>query len=126
MTENNIHNQLINTLISIDETYVKIAKLSGVPENLYWLLLCLNDKEFHTQKEINNSWGLPKTTVNTLVKKLESQGYVTLSPIEERKRELQIALTSAGQSYANQVLAMLPEIESEIIRRIQEELPSSL
>ncbi|AWZ35941.1 TPA: winged helix-turn-helix transcriptional regulator [Streptococcus agalactiae] len=116
--------QLINALVAIGETYFKIAKLSDVPENLFWLLAGLSDKGFHTQKEIHETWGLPKTTVNSLVKKLEGQGYLELIAISGRKRELQISLTEAGQTYTDEVLSLMSEVEREVLKRVKAELPA--
>ena len=80
-------------LYKIDGFYAEYAKTSGVKENLLWVLYALNDGNKHSQKEICESWDLPRTTVNTIVKELEEEGYVVLSQIKGEKRELELALT---------------------------------
>lgn len=56
----------------------------------------------HSQKQICQEWGLPKTTLNTTLKQAEAKGYLTLVPIAGKRRERQICLTAAGQAYARQ------------------------
>lgn len=95
--------------------YWNISKISGLKENLFWLLYVLDDDEFHTQKQICDDWLLPKTTINTLIKECEAAGYITLQAIPGRKRELQICLTDSGREYAKQALRHVYEIENEAL-----------
>ncbi|AFQ43788.1 MarR family winged helix-turn-helix transcriptional regulator [Desulfosporosinus meridiei] len=100
---------------ALDGIYWNIAKMSGVKENLFWLLYALDDGEFHTQKQICDDWLFPKTTINTLIKECEVDGYVILQAIPGRKRELQICLTDKGQAYAKQVMKSVYEIENKAL-----------
>lgn len=105
-------------LCAIDGIYWSIAKLSGLKENLFWLLYALNDDEVHTQKQICNDWLLPKTTINTLIKECEADGYITLQAIPGRKRELQICLTEKGSNFAKQTLKTVYKIERKAITAV--------
>ena len=98
----------------IDAYYAEFAKKSGVQPRLLWVLYALNDGESHTQKEICETWILPRTTVNTIVKELESQRYVVLSQIKGKKREMNVTLTDTGKAYADEKLARLYEIEDRL------------
>lgn len=70
-------------------------------------MYALNDGNSHTQIEISNDWELPKTTVNTVIKEIQKNGYVDLIPIKGKRREMSIVLTENGKKYADRVLADL-------------------
>lgn len=107
-------------LYKIDGLYAEYARSSGVKENLLWILYALNDGKLHSQKEICETWDLPRSTVNTIMKELESDGYVELTQIKGEKRELHVILTKKGLDYASNLLSGLYEIE----RKTYAELPS--
>ena len=101
-------------LYGVDGFYAEYAKKFDVKENLLWILYALNDGKQHSQKEICDSWDLPRSTVNTIMKELENGGYVSLSQIKGEKRELSVSLTDNGQKYAEELLAELYEIEKRV------------
>ena len=101
-------------LYGVDGFYAEYAKKFDVKENLLWILYALNDGKQHSQKEICDSWDLPRSTVNTIMKELETDGYVSLSQIKGEKRELNVSLTDKGQIYAEELLAELYEIEKRV------------
>lgn len=98
----------------IDGFYAEYAKESGVKENLLWILYALNDSNSHSQKEICDSWDLPRTTVNTIIKELENDGYVKLVQIKGEKRELEVILTNEGKNYADKLLDNIYKIEEKV------------
>lgn len=100
-------------IYKIDGIYSEYAKREDVKENLLWILYALNDGNSHSQKEICESWDLPRSTVNTIMKELESDGYVDLIQIKGEKRELEIKLTSKGEEYSSKLLMNLYNIENE-------------
>ncbi len=69
-----------------------------------WLLYALDDGAPHSQKQICQEWGLPKTTLNTTLKQAEAKGVSDPRPHRGEAAERQICLTAAGQAYARQVL----------------------
>ena len=101
-------------LYGVDGFYAEYAKKFDVKENLLWILYALNDGGQHSQKEICDSWDLPRSTVNTIMKELEVGGYIELSQIKGEKRELNVSLTDKGQKYAEELLAELYEIEKRV------------
>lgn len=108
------------TFYKIDGFYAEYAKSSGVKENLLWVLYALNDGEKHSQKEICDNWDLPRTTINTIIKELENDGYVELSQIQGEKRELNVSLTEKGKRYANEILKDLYELEEKVFEEIKD------
>ena len=119
--------QLGKSLYRIDGFYAEYAKRCNVKENLLWILYALNDDEQHSQKEICDSWDLPRSTVNTIMKELETGGYIAFSQIKGEKRELKVSLTDAGRRYAEELLADLYRIEKRVFDTLTEyDLPSEL
>ena len=111
MEENRqIMRALATAMNRIDQMYCDDVTRIGVKASELWLLYALDDGAPHSQKQIGQEWGLPKTTLNTTLKQAEAKGYLTLVPIAGKRRERQICLTAAGQAYARQVLLSLIHI----------------
>ena len=110
--------QLGKGLYHIDGFYAEYAKESNVKENLLWILYALNDGEEHSQREISDSWDLPRTTINTIIKELEVDGFINLAHIKGEKRELSVKLTESGKKYADKLLSNLYEIEKRVFEQI--------
>lgn len=98
----------------VDSFYDEFAKQSNVSSALLWVLYALNDAQPHTQIEVSTEWELPKTTVNTVIKELQQNGYVELIPIKGKRREMSIALTEAGKEYADSILSDLYKKEAAV------------
>lgn len=105
-------------LYHVDSFYDEFAKQSNVSSALLWVLYALNDGNSHTQIEISNDWELPKTTVNTVIKEIQKNGYVDLIPIKGKRREMSIVLTENGKKYADRVLAGLYKKEAEVYKAL--------
>ncbi|WP_164131084.1 MarR family winged helix-turn-helix transcriptional regulator [Sharpea azabuensis] len=103
-------------LYHVDSFYDEFAKQSNVSSSLLWVLYALNDGNSHTQIEISNDWELPKTTVNTVIKDIQKQGYVDLVPIKGKRREMSIVLTESGKAFADNVLSDLYRKEEEVFK----------
>ena len=105
-------------LYHVDSCYDEFAKQSNVSSALLWVLYALNDGNSHTQIEISNDWELPKTTVNTVIKEIQKNGYVNLIPIKGKRREKSMVLTENGKKYADMVLADLYKKEAEVYKAL--------
>ena len=108
-------------LYRIDSFYDEFAKQSNVSSALLWVLYALNDGNPHTQIEISNDWELPKTTVNTVIKDIQKEGYVELVPIKGKRREMSIVLTESGKKFADDVLSELYKKEEETYKSLTAE-----
>lgn len=100
-------------LNNIDEVYCSDKLKTGVKESELWLLYALDDGELHSQKQICEEWGIPRTTLNTTIKQMEAEGYLTLIPITGKRREMNICLTESGKIYAQQILKSIYEAEDQ-------------
>lgn len=108
-------------LYHVDSFYDEFAKKSNVSSALLWVLYALNDGNSHTQIEISNDWELPKTTVNTVIKGIQQNGYVELIPIKGKRREMSIVLTESGKNYADSILSNLYKKEAEVYKTLRSE-----
>ena len=108
-------------LYHVDSFYDEFAKQSNVSSALLWVLYALNDGNPHTQIEISNDWELPKTTVNTVIKDIQKDGYVELVPIKGKRREMSIVLTESGKAFADNVLSDLYKKEAEVFKALSRE-----
>ena len=108
-------------LYRVDSFYEEFAKKSNVSTALLWVLYALNDGNPHTQIEISNDWELPKTTVNTVIKEIQKDGYALLVPIKGKRREMSIVLTESGKKFADNVLSDLYKKEAEVFKALSSE-----
>ena len=108
-------------LYHVDSFYDEFAKQSNVSSALLWVLYALNDGNPHTQIEISNDWELPKTTVNTVIKDIQKEGYIELVPIKGKRREMSIVLTESGKKFADNVLSDLYKKEAETYKSLTAE-----
>ena len=109
-------------IYKIDYYYAEIAKKSGVKPNLMWILYALNDGKSHSQKDISISWDIPITTINTIVKELNNDGYVDLIHISGKRREMNIILTDKGKEYSKNILKDVYEIEEKVFKSLGEKV----
>lgn len=105
-------------IYKIDYFYAEVAKKSGVKPNLMWILYALNDGKSHSQKEISISWDIPITTINTIIKELNNDGYVELIHIPGKRREMNIILTDKGREYSKNILNDIYKIEDKVFKSL--------
>ena len=109
--------RLILALYNIDEVYYTSEKKRRLSDAELCVLYALDDGQPHSQKEICEKWLVPKTTVNTITKKWEAQGYLALMPIPGKRREMQITLTDAGKAYAKKFMAFVYRAEDKALAK---------
>lgn len=99
--------RLLASYNAADGAYYRWAKRSHVTWHVLALLYALDDGLPHSQKQICQAWGFPKTTLNTAVKACRTAGYVTLEAMPDQPRQRQICLTEAGRACAEEALGEL-------------------
>lgn len=111
--------RMMISINKIDQLYERVQRKAGAKGNTVWVLYALDDEKPHSQKQIYEEWLIPRTTLNTIVKELESDGYVRLESIPGQRREMNIYLTEAGKTYARQVLDSFYQAEEEAFRQTE-------
>lgn len=107
-------------ITSITQLYHECAKLQGMSYNTLMVLGALRHKQNCTQKQIAQQWGLPKQSVNTIIKKLQAEQYVELLEGRNKKEKLLI-FTDKGNAYADKVLQPIMNMEERALQRMGEE-----
>lgn len=110
--------RLIRCINRIDGKYYDFARESSVGENEIALLYSLLDGGEHSQKSICEEWLIPKTTVNTLVRKLMGEGLVKVTSLSGREKLLM--LTDEGRAHAEKVLAPMRRAELQAMAKTVE------
>ncbi len=104
----------------ITKLYHECAKSQGITYNSMMVLSALRQNHTCTQKQIAEEWGLPKQSVNTIIKKLYNEQYVEFSQGTNNKEKL-VALTAKGNAFADKVLQPSLVMEERVLARIGEE-----
>ena len=122
--------QLMITINNLSKIYAINTPKIGRQSTELWLMYALDDGKPHSQKQICEEWGFPPTTLNTVTKKCETAGYLTLTLIPGKRREMQICLTESGKIHAKQLLDAVYRAESyameETLKRYSAEFISVL
>ena len=117
------HAQLMahnNNIKEIDDIYRNIAKIFGLSEYAFWILYTLRvEPEPLTQRQICELQYQPKQTVNSALKKLEADGYITLLHGRDQ-RSKQLCLTPSGAALAEKSVDLVAEAEGRALLRLSE------
>ena len=111
--------QLLKIFYNIDTQYSRAVRRTGYKPNLLMLFYSLDNNKPMSQKQICEDWCIPKTTVNTLIKECEQQGYITFEAVKGQRREKVVILTESGKKYAHQLLSTMYQAEEEAVDNME-------
>lgn len=109
--------RLIRALNNIDEVYYLNEGKRKLSDAELTVMYVLDDGKPHSQREISQEWMVPKTSVNTIVKRWEKEGLITMVPIPGKRREMHVKLTEAGKIHARSVLSFLYRAEEKALEK---------
>lgn len=112
-------------LYSSDYAYTLNEQRHGIKTSEMCLLYALDDGELHSQSDICMKWEIPRSTLNTIIKQWERRGYLKLSPIPGKSREMHISLTDEGRLYAADFLESVYSAEDEAMQKTVEKYSES-
>jgi len=112
-----IARRLILALYSIDEVYYLNEGRKKISDAELSVMYAMDDGKPHSQREISQEWLVPKTTVNTIVKRWEKEGLLTQTAIPGKRREMNIMLTDAGREYAKSFMSFLYKAEDKALKK---------
>jgi len=122
MNHQEIRQQLYEFNASYKETnrlYSELAKKSGLSDCAFWLMYSIREADGKcTQKDLCNQWIMSKQTVNSALKGLERNGYITLTSSESDKRSKYITLTDKGAEYAHENIDIVFELEELTFQKL--------
>ena len=76
------------------------------------VLYTLRDEQFCTQKQICDSYLLPRQTMNNVFSKMRKAGIITIDTQHSIGREKAFVLTEKGKNYAKPFLDSLNRVEA--------------
>lgn len=100
-----------------DELYAAAAKRRGLSFHTLITLYALDQDEGSTQSQLAKTWMIPKQTLNTVIKELERQGYVSLRTGKDQKEKL-VFFTSEGRDFAADSLRELYAMEDGAVAAV--------
>ena len=104
-----------------DDIYRNLAKKFKMSDCMIWILYILReDDRSVTQSDICNMMYMPKQTVNSSLKKMESEGYIELLNIND-KRSKQVCLTEKGVDLANNTVDIIISKENNALSKMDKE-----
>lgn len=112
--------RLTIALFKIDEIHLKIDNNRAYSLSESVLMYALDDGKGHSQLQISEEWLIPKTTLNTIVKKWEVEGLLTLSPIAGKRREKEISLTELGRKRVTEDLQMTYRAKEIALQKVMD------
>lgn len=107
-----LNRRFVAAASAADGAYYRWARRSKLTLHTLDLLYALDDGLPHSQKQICQEWGIPKTSINTVVKACQAAGYITLEPMPGQPRQRQLCLTEAGMACARKAMGELYAIEN--------------
>lgn len=117
ITHAQIHalNKLYYKIIGL---YDRLDNALGINPHLYKVLYGLVVSDLHTQKDIAQSYEMPKQTINNVILSLQKQGFIEVQTSPTDKREKLIYLTQSGTKYAQDFIVQYTDFEREIYQRL--------
>lgn len=116
----NLNRRLGYFLSEIDSVYHEIASFFGLSDSIMMVLNVLADGDGSCRlATLYQRTGLPKQTVNSALRRLESQKHVELTPADGKSKI--VCLTASGQALAGRTVVQLAELENAIFARWPQE-----
>lgn len=101
--------------------YHDYAKSIGLSDAAFWLLYSVYEHgKPCTQKDLCNSWFYAPQTINSAIKAMEEQGYITLELLPSNKKNKQIFFTEKGKAFVKEKIAPLVQAEERSFERLDE------
>lgn len=106
-------NDVNRAVIKLRGIYSLWSKKHGVSYNEMLVLYTIRDNGFCTQKQICDSYLLPKQTVNHVIASMLTGGLLCDSPENSSGREKAYVFTAEGEKYAAPLLNSLGKVEEQ-------------
>lgn len=111
----NLLEQIGDVCTQVNLSYAVFAKNHQMNANELAIFYTLWTQEQATQKYIADKYHLAKQTINSLCKRLETDGFIASDVKENNKREKVISLTDKGKAFACPIIAPLLRQEGQVI-----------
>lgn len=104
----------------LDGLYHRIALQIGLSDSAFFIMYSIAEfGDGCLQKDIAEQYFISRKTINSSIKNLEAQGYITLK--KGNRRDMHIYLTQAGQEFVDEKIAAVFEIENSVFDEFSKE-----
>ena len=110
--------QINRAIIKFRGVYAAWSKKHDISYNEMLVFYTIRDNGFCTQKQICDSYLLPRQTMNHVFAKLCTDGIIKVSAEHSSGREKAFVLTERGQTYAAPLIASLNRVEERAIQQM--------
>ena len=108
-------NDVNRAIIKFRGIYSTWSKLHGISYHEMLVLYTIREKGFCTQKQICDSYILPRQTMNNVITGMRKNGLLELSGQYSKGREKAFVLSEKGELYAEPFLISLDRVESRAV-----------
>ena len=106
-----LYDQVNQAIIRCRGVYSMWAKNNNVSYNRMLVLYTIREFGFCTQKQICDSYLLPRQTVNHVITEMRKEGILAVSEEMSRGKEKALVLTESGEEYSERLLHSLSLME---------------
>ena len=120
-----LHTQLTEGYYSIskdtDALYSILAERSGVSEGMFWVLyaICMSEEQC-TQRDICRVWAMNKQTVNSALRHLVREDFITMEVCTEDRRSKLLHFTEKGREFCDTYIIPIFEAEEQAFEELTE------
>ena len=107
--------QITRAIIKYRGIYAAWSKKHEISYNEMLVFYTIRDNGFCTQKQICDSYLLPRQTINHVFAKLYADGMIEASARHSAKREKAFVLTEKGRIYAKPLIESLNRMEEKAV-----------
>lgn len=106
-----LHDQVNQAIIRCRRVYSVWAKKNKVSYNRMLVLYTIREYGSCTQKQVCDSYMLPRQTVNHVITEMRKEGILAVSEEMSRGKEKALVLTESGEEYSERLLHSLSLME---------------
>lgn len=107
--------QVNRAIIKYRGVYAAWSKKHGISYNEMLVLYTIRDNHYCTQKQLCDSYLLPRQTMNHVFMKMCKDGIIEISEKYGRGREKAFILTEYGKAYAKPFIESLNSVEERAV-----------
>ena len=111
----NLLNSINNAIIKFRGIYSSWSYAHGISYNEMLVLYTIRENGFCTQKQICDSYLLPRQTMNNVITGLRNKGILQYNKEHSQGKEKAFVLSEKGHEYAAPFLKSLDAVESRAI-----------
>lgn len=116
-----LHDQVNQAIIRCRRVYSVWAQKHHVSYNRTLVLYTIREYGFCTQKQVCDSYLLPRQTVNHVITEMRKEGILEIDKEKSSGKEKALVLTQSGKEYSEKLLHSLSRIEERAAKKIGEE-----